>query len=59
MRSNLSIAEKSLRCEAKYNTLKDEFKKARRTNKQVLKIKKLLSDLNKNRDEISSLLLAF
>jgi len=55
----LTLSEIGLRCAMMYNQLKRSFEEIKRKDKVVLKLKKYLTDIDSNRDNISALLLAF
>ena len=57
--SGLKLEDQAMKCMAKYYNMKKTFKKFCEKDETINKIKKLLQDINKNRDELSAILIAF
>lgn len=57
--SGLKLEDQAMKCMAKYYNMKKTFKKFCERDETINKIKKLLQDINKNRDELSAILIAF
>ena len=59
MRPGLSLRELSIRCKIKQAIMKNNFQKKCKSDRESQKIRKMLNNLEENRDSISAKLLAF